>query len=69
MALKDEISLPRESERDFTVAQHKIVYGIGALIIGAGMLFLVLEILYHLSVIPLWIYGMIGAVFLLGILV
>ena len=69
MALKDEISLPRESERDFTVAQHKIVYGIGALIIGAGMLFLVLEILYHLSVIPLWIYGMIAAVFLLGILV
>ena len=69
MFLKKEIHLPEESERNFTVRQHKIMYGVGMLIIGAGILFLVLEIRYHLSMIPLWIYAVILAVFLLGILV
>lgn len=66
MRLEKNNRLPEEEERDFTVGQHKIVYGIGVLIMGAGVLLLILEILYHVSAIPLWIYAMIFAIFLLG---
>ena len=59
--------LPDEEERDFTVRQHKIGYGIGIWMIGAGIFILILEILYHVSAIPLWVYGIIMAIFGLGI--
>lgn len=64
---KNSSRLPDEKERDFTVRQHKIGYGIGIWMIAAGVLILVLEILYHVSTIPLWAYGMILAIFALGI--
>ncbi len=67
--LKKEISLPEEKERDFTVRQHKMAYAIGLWIIGAGIVFLVLELVFHLSAIPLWIYAIILAICLLGIMV
>ncbi|MDE7014427.1 MAG: hypothetical protein K2P19_07105 [Kineothrix sp.] len=60
---------PEETERDFTVRQHKIGYGVGIWMIAAGGFILILEILYHVSAIPLWVYGIILAIFALGIFV
>ncbi len=67
--MKKEMNLPEEKERDFTVRQHKMAYAIGLGIIGAGIFFLVLEIIFHLSAIPLWVYAVILAIFLLGAMV
>lgn len=61
--------IPDEGERDFTVRQHKIGYAVGIWMIGAGIFILILEILYHVSVIPLWVYGIILFIFVLGIFV
>lgn len=69
MAVEKADHLPEESERIFTVRQHKAAYGIGILIIGMGALFLLLDMIYHVSPIALWMYGVILFPFLLGILV
>lgn len=69
MGLEKNNRLPEEKERDFTVRQHRIVYGIGILMTGAGVLLFVLELFYHIAAIPLWIYGIILAVIWLGVLV
>lgn len=69
MAVEKENNLPEEADRDFTVRQHKAVYGIGILIIGMDILILILEIIYHVSAIPLWMYAVMLLIFLLGMLI
>lgn len=58
-----------ESRKKFIVRQSKIAYGVGIFIIGAALCLLLLEILYHVNTIPLWVYLVILAIFLLGVFV
>lgn len=53
----------------FIVRQGKIAYFVGAFIICAALGFGLLEIVYHTSPIPIWIYIVIFAMLLLGIFV
>lgn len=69
MAERKENHLPEETDGDFTVRQHKAAYRIGILTMGMAVFILILEIIYHLSPIALWIYAVILAIFLLGILI
>ena len=69
MAVEKANNLPEEADRKFTVRQHKAAYGIGIIIIGMGIFFLILEMIYHVSPIALWMYAVILLTFLLGLLV
>lgn len=69
MAVEKADNLPEEAARDFTVRQHKAAYGIGIAIIGMGIFFLVLDIIYHVSHIALWMYAVILLILLFGMLV
>lgn len=69
MAVEKAGNLPEEAERYFTVRQHKAVYWIGISMMGMGIFFLVLEMIYHVSPIALWMYAVILLIFLFGMLV
>lgn len=56
-------------DKHFIVKQSKIAYIVGSFIIGAAIGLAILEILYHVSDIPMWIYMVIAAIMLLGIYV
>lgn len=51
----------------FVVRQGKVAYVVGGFIVGAGVGLLVLEGLYHIGRIPVWVYLVILAIVLLGI--
>lgn len=56
-------------DKHFMVKQKKIAYVVGAFIICIAVGLAILEIIYHISPIPIWIYMAIAAIFLLGIYV
>lgn len=53
---------------ELTVKEQKTSYVIGGFIVCSAIFLLVMEILFHAEVIPVWIYLMILAIFLSGIL-
>lgn len=53
---------------EFTVKEQKTSYVVGGFIICSAIFLLVTEILFHTGTIPMWIYLMILAVFLSGVL-
>lgn len=53
--------------KTFEVKENKIIYGIGLFIIGMGICFLILEILFHVNKIPVWVYVTIFLICLSGV--
>lgn len=53
----------------FIVRPHKIAYGVGVFSIMAAIVLGVAEMVFSVSKIPMWIYLVIGAIFLLGVYV
>lgn len=51
------------------VRPHKIAYAVGAFSIVAAVMLGALELTLSVSIIPLWVYLVIGAIFLLGVYV
>lgn len=58
---RKEIKGQKESSRCFVVRPQRVVYGAGVFMIGMSLLFLMLELLYHIEAIPVWVYFVILA--------
>lgn len=56
----------KKSGDNFTVKESKIVGFMGIFMIAAGILLLVLELLFHVEAIPLWVYPVVLAIILGG---
>ena len=57
----------RNQEEKFEVRQGKVAYVVGGVIVGVGVGLLVLEFLYHIGRIPVWVYLVILAICGLGV--